>query len=113
MLDPLELGGCLLGEVAEPLDRGQARATLEGVAAARFPQLAVGERAQRLKISANRPLSNYAAPNFSTVQNDYALALNVSYEADLSGRIQRSIEGARASAEQSAIDFEKSSRCCS
>ncbi|MEP6874889.1 MAG: efflux transporter outer membrane subunit [Burkholderiales bacterium] len=84
----------------------QARATLEGVSAARFPQLAVGERAQRLKISANRPLSNYAAPNFSTVQNDFALTFTVSYEADLAGRVQRSVEGARASAQQSAADLE-------
>ena len=84
----------------------QARATLEGVSAARFPQLALGARAQRLKISANRPLSNYATPNFSTVQNDATLSFNVSYEVDLAGRVQRSIEGARASAEQSAADFE-------
>jgi len=84
----------------------QARATLEGVSAARFPQLAVGARAQRLKISANRPLSNYAAPNFSTVQNDLALSFTVNYEVDLAGRVQRSIEGARASAEQSAADLE-------
>ncbi|MEP7298360.1 MAG: efflux transporter outer membrane subunit [Burkholderiales bacterium] len=84
----------------------QARAAVAGVSAARFPQLAVGERAQRLKISANRPLSNYSSPNFSTVQNDFALSFTVSYEADLAGRVQRSIEGARASAEQSAADLE-------
>ena len=84
----------------------QARATLAGVSAARFPQLAVGARAQRLKISENRPLSNYASPNFSTVQNDFTLSFTVSYEADLAGRVQRSIEGARASAEQSAADLE-------
>ena len=84
----------------------QARATLAGVSAARFPQLAVGARAQRLKISANRPLSNYSSPNFSTVQNDAALSFTVGYEADLAGRVQRSVEGARASAEQSAADLE-------
>ena len=84
----------------------QARATLEGVSAARFPQLALGARAQRLKISANRPLSNYASPNFSTVQNDATLSFTVSYELDLAGRVQRSVEGARASAEQSAADLE-------
>src|SRR5258708_18966270 len=43
---------------------------------------------------------------FSTVQNDYALALSVNYELDLSGRVQSTIEGARASAEQAAIDLE-------
>ena len=35
-----------------------------------------------------------------------SLSLAVSYEADVSGRVQRSIEGARASAEQSAADLE-------
>jgi len=84
----------------------QARATLQGVSAARFPQVALGARAQRLKISANRPLSNYATPNFETVQSDATLSFNVSYEVDLAGRVQRSIEGARASAEQSAADLE-------
>ena len=84
----------------------QARATLQGVSAARFPQVALGARAQRLKISANRPLSNYATPNFETVQSDATLSFNVSYEVDLAGRVQRSIEGARASSEQSAADLE-------
>ncbi len=84
----------------------QARATLEGVSAARFPQLAVGTRAQRLKISADRPLSNYSSANFSTVQNEFALSFTVGYEVDLAGRVQRSVEGARASAEQSAADLE-------
>ena len=84
----------------------QARASVEGVSAARFPQLAVGTRDQRFRISANRPLSNYSAPNFSTVQNEFSLSFTVSYEADLAGRVQRTIEGARASAEQSAADLE-------
>ena len=84
----------------------QARANVDSVSAARFPQLALGARAQRLKISANRPLSNYSSPNFSTVQNDAALSFTVNYEADLAGRVQRTVEGARASAEQSAADFE-------
>jgi multidrug efflux system outer membrane protein len=84
----------------------QARAVVAAASAGVFPQIGLGARAQRLKISADRPLSNYAAPNFSTVQNDYTLALTVNYEFDLAGRVQRSIEGVRASAEQAAIDFE-------
>lgn len=84
----------------------QARAQVAGASASLFPQIGLGARASRLKISANRPLSNYASPNFSTVQNDYALALTVNYELDLSGRASSSIEGARATAEQSAIDLE-------
>jgi NodT family efflux transporter outer membrane factor (OMF) lipoprotein len=34
------------------------------------------------------------------------LSLSVSYEADLAGRVQRSVEGVRASAEQAAADLE-------
>ena len=84
----------------------QARAQVAGASAGLFPQIGLGARASRLKISANRPLSNYASPNFSTVQNDYNLALTVNYELDLSGRVSSGIESARASSEQSAIDLE-------
>ncbi|HTS21735.1 MAG TPA: efflux transporter outer membrane subunit [Casimicrobiaceae bacterium] len=84
----------------------QARATVAAASASLFPQAALAARAARFKISADRPLTNYQSPNFSTVQNDFASALTVSYEVDLSGRIQRTIEGARASAEQSAADLE-------
>lgn len=84
----------------------QARATLAASESARYPQLGLGARASRLKISANRPLTNYATQNFSTVQNDFALSLTASYEFDLAGRVQRSIEGANASAAQSTADLE-------
>jgi len=84
----------------------QARAQVAGASASLFPQIGLGARASRLKTSADRPLTNYAAPNFSTVQNDYNLALTVNYEFDLAGRVRNSIEGARATAEQSAIDLE-------
>ena len=85
---------------------GQARAQVAGTSAARFPQVGLGTRAQRFKTSADRPLSGYNTPNFSTVQDEYSLALSVNYEIDLSGRIRRTVEGAKASAEQSAADLE-------
>ncbi len=84
----------------------QARAVVESASASLFPQANLGLRAARGKISAERPLSNYSSPNFSTVQNDFAAVFTVNYEIDLAGRVQRTIEGARASAEQSAADFE-------
>ncbi len=84
----------------------QARAQVASASAGLFPQIGLGARATRLKTSENRPLSNYASPNVSTVQNDFALALTVNYELDLAGRVQSGLEGARASAEQSAIDLE-------
>jgi len=84
----------------------QARATANSVSAGMYPQVSTGVRASRLRIAGNRPLTNYNAPNFATVQNDFALGLNASYEVDLFGRVQRNVEGARASAEQSAADLE-------
>lgn len=84
----------------------QARASLGGAEASLYPQLGLTTRASRLKISANRPLTNYAVPNQETVQNDFALLLNASYEVDFAGRVRRSVEAATASAAQSAADLE-------
>lgn len=84
----------------------QARAALAATSAGLMPQVGVTERAARQRISANRPLTNYNAPNFATVQSDLGLAMSVGYEVDLAGRVQRSIEGAQASADQSAADVE-------
>jgi NodT family efflux transporter outer membrane factor (OMF) lipoprotein len=84
----------------------QSRATLAATSAAVMPQFGVTARASRAQISANRPLSNYNSSNFATVQNDLVLAMTVGYEVDLAGRVQRSVEGAAAAAQQSAADFE-------
>ena len=84
----------------------QARAVLAGASSAQYPLVGLGVRVSRFEISSERPLTNYAAPQFSTIQNDFIPTLNVSYEADVFGRVRRSIEGARASAEQSAADLE-------
>ncbi len=84
----------------------QARATLGINAASTMPQVGMGVRAQRLEISANRPLTNYAAPNWQTLQNDYSPTLAVSYEIDLAGRVKSLVEGATASAQQARADFE-------
>jgi NodT family efflux transporter outer membrane factor (OMF) lipoprotein len=84
----------------------QARAIVAATSSGLFPQVNLATRDARQRISANRPLSNYNSPNFSTIQNDFTLSLAVGYEVDLAGRVQRSVEGARASADQSAADFE-------
>ena len=63
-------------------------------------------RATRQHISADRPLTSYGSSNFSTVQNDFVPLLLVNYELDIAGRVRRSVEGAQASAEQSAADLE-------
>lgn len=83
----------------------QSRAALAATDAAALPQIGAAARASRQKISANRPLSNYASPNFSTVQNELAVALTVGYEVDLAGRVSRSVEAARAASQQAEADF--------
>src|ERR1700723_2474580 len=71
-----------------------------------FPSVGLSADADRGKIAANRPLSEYSTPNYSTVQNNFELGPNVSYEVDLFGRVRREVEGARASAQQAEADFE-------
>ena len=39
------------------------------------------------------------------MQNDFTLGVGASYEADLAGRVSRSVEGAKASADQSVADL--------
>ncbi|MGO4328598.1 efflux transporter outer membrane subunit [Cupriavidus sp. 2TAF22] len=84
----------------------QARAQANAANAGLFPQIGINAREQRARISANRPLTNYAAPNYSTVQNDFTASFTVGYELDLAGRVRRTIESAQASAQQSLADFE-------
>ena len=84
----------------------QARAALAATTASALPQLGLSERAARQKISANRPLSNYASPNFSTLQNQLSVSMTVNYELDLAGRVRQTVAGAKASAEQAAADLE-------
>ena len=84
----------------------QARATLAATSASALPQLGLNERLSRQKISANRPLSNYASPNFSTVQNELSVAMTVNYELDLAGRIEQSTAAAMAAAGQAQAELE-------
>ena len=84
----------------------QAQSTLEAARDARYPQRGLNVSGARQRISANRPLTNYNAPNFATVQNDALASLSVNYETDLFGRVQSSIAAATAAAEQSGADLE-------
>jgi multidrug efflux system outer membrane protein len=84
----------------------QAQSTLEAALASRYPQLGLNLRGTRQRISANRPLTNYNASNFATVQNDALASLSVNYETDLFGRVENSIAVAAAVAQQSGADLE-------
>jgi NodT family efflux transporter outer membrane factor (OMF) lipoprotein len=84
----------------------QARDEVTVTRSAYYPQVDLTALADRSKTSANRPLADYAQPNYSTVQNNFVLGPTVSYEVDLFGRIRRAVENSRAYAQQAAADFE-------
>ncbi|MGD0490743.1 MAG: efflux transporter outer membrane subunit [Steroidobacteraceae bacterium] len=83
-----------------------ARSEVTVAASALYPYVGLSAEAGRGEISANRPLSAYSTPNFSTTQNDVAIGPTVDYEPDLFGRVRREVEGAKASAQQAQADFE-------
>jgi outer membrane protein, multidrug efflux system len=84
----------------------QSVAQLGEVKSAEYPSIGVGAAASRARISANRPLLNYATPNTSTVQNDIQVGVQASYEVDLFGRVRREVEAAQAGTGQSAADYQ-------
>ena len=83
----------------------QAKATLASAASARLPSVNLNASGQRFKISSDRPLTNYAIRNVSTVQNDVQIGASVSYEVDLFGRVRRSVEAAQAGTDQARDDL--------
>ena len=84
----------------------QARAQTAIAVGALLPRVGLQAGSSRFRTSADRPLNAYTVPNQSVVQNDFNGGINVSYEVDLSGRVRRQIESARASEAQSGADFE-------
>jgi NodT family efflux transporter outer membrane factor (OMF) lipoprotein len=91
--------------VAASAHYAQARATLANTSAQRIPEIDLQAQAARSRISRNRPVTNYNVPNSETVQNDLRLGPTIDYDTDLFGRIQRQVEGAAASAQQSGDDL--------
>ena len=84
----------------------QARAQTAQANSALLPHLALQGGTSRFQTSANRPLAAYGTPNSAVVQSDFNVGLAASYEVDLSGRVRRLVENARASEAQSGADFE-------
>jgi NodT family efflux transporter outer membrane factor (OMF) lipoprotein len=80
----------------------QARALVQSARSAYYPTASVGVGVTRSKASATlgqRPV----APGALT---DYTLPIDVSWEPDIWGKVQRSVEANRASAQASAADLE-------
>jgi NodT family efflux transporter outer membrane factor (OMF) lipoprotein len=80
----------------------QARALVRQNRADYFPTISTGLSATRDHQSQNRPLFSQSTTTFT----DISLPVSASYEADLWGRVRRTVEASRAEAQASAADLE-------
>jgi NodT family efflux transporter outer membrane factor (OMF) lipoprotein len=78
-----------------------ARDQITVARASLFPTLSVGSSAQRQKVSANGP---FYSSTKSATYNDFAITGQAAWEPDFWGRIRRTVEAARSSAQASAAD---------
>jgi NodT family efflux transporter outer membrane factor (OMF) lipoprotein len=80
----------------------QARALVRQNRADYFPTVTTGLSAIRDHQSTNRPLFSQATNTYT----DIVLPVSASYEADVWGRVRRTVEASRAQAQASAADLE-------
>jgi len=81
----------------------QARALVRFNRAAYYPTVTAGASAAREHLSEHRPLVSTTA---QTNVTDFVIPVDVSYEADVFGRVRRTVEAARSNAQASAGDLE-------
>jgi len=81
----------------------QARAAVRINRSFQYPTVTGGVGGTRNRLSKNRPNGSLAATNSYT---DLQLPVDASYEADVWGRVRKTVEAARASAQASAADLE-------
>jgi NodT family efflux transporter outer membrane factor (OMF) lipoprotein len=81
----------------------QARAVVRITRSSLYPNVTAGVNATRNHQSRNRPNGRLAP---TTTYTDLQLPVDASYEADVWGRVRRTVEAARASAQASAADVE-------
>ncbi len=79
----------------------QARAIVRINRSNQFPTVGAGVTATQSRQSVNRPNGRLASANRYT---DLQLPVDASYEADVWGRVRRTVEAARANAQASAAD---------
>ena len=81
----------------------QARAAVRINRSFQYPTVTGGVTATRNHLSSNRPNGRFAPTNSYT---DVQLPVDASYEADVWGRVRRTVEAARANAQATAADVE-------
>jgi NodT family efflux transporter outer membrane factor (OMF) lipoprotein len=81
----------------------QARAVLRYSRADYYPTVTAGPSADRTRVSSNAPPPG---SNFDGITyNDYVVPIDLSYEADVWGRVRRTVESYREQAQASAADL--------
>ena len=80
----------------------QARAVLRYYRADYYPTVTAGPSATRTRVSANAPGSTTLR---GTTYNDFVLPFDVSYQADVWGRVRKNVESYREQAQASAADL--------
>jgi NodT family efflux transporter outer membrane factor (OMF) lipoprotein len=81
----------------------QARAALRYSRADYYPTVTAAPSATRTRVSANRPPPNSIFNGIT--YNDFVLPFDVSYQADVWGRVRRNVESYREQAQASAADL--------
>ncbi len=79
----------------------EARATIQQYRANLFPTLGLGTSAAHENLSGNRPISSALSRN---QYNDFTFTGQAAWEPDFWGRIRRTVEAARSTAQASAAD---------
>jgi NodT family efflux transporter outer membrane factor (OMF) lipoprotein len=80
----------------------QARAVLRYYRADYYPTVTAGPSATRTNVSANSPTSTILR---GTTYNNFVLPFDVSYQADVWGRVRKNVESYREQAQASAADL--------
>jgi len=81
----------------------QARAAVRYNRADYYPTVTAGPSATRTRVSANRPPPRSIFDGIT--YNDFALPFDFSYQADVWGRVRRTVESSREQAQASAADL--------
>lgn len=84
----------------------QAQAQTRVARASLLPTITAANNDTRSRTSSERPLSSYTSPTMSTVQSDFVVRADVSYEADLFGRVRNTVANAAASEAQAGANVE-------
>jgi NodT family efflux transporter outer membrane factor (OMF) lipoprotein len=81
----------------------QARAAVRISRSALFPTVTGGLSVTPTQLSSNRPLASF--PNRGPYYTDTILSVDASYEADVWGRVRRTVEASRSEAQATAADL--------